>query len=112
MNSDTVILFTRDGMGQAPADLSQKLAGLFLNLLDEGTPPGVIACYGNGVRLACEGSPVLDELQKLADKGTRIILCQTCLDYFALRHLVRVGIIGGMGDIVAAMGQAGQVISV
>ncbi len=112
MNADTMILFTREGMGQAPGDLQQKLAGIFLNLLNQGDPPGVIACYGEGVRLACVGSPGLELLQALADKGTRIILCQTCLDYFALRHQVRVGIIGGMGDIVAAMTQASQVISV
>lgn len=112
MTQDDLILFTRPGMGEAPTDLQQKLAGVFLNLLNEDSAPGVIAFYGEGVRLTCEGSPVLEQLHKLADKGTRLVICQTCLDFLGLRALVRVGVIGGMGDIVAAMNGAKKVVSV
>ncbi len=112
MDNDTMVLFTRYGMGDAPGDLRLKLAGIFTNLLNQGTPPAVIAFYGEGVRLACDGSPILDSLLVLQQKGSRLILCQTCLDYFALRAEVRAGVIGGMGDIVAAMAQASKVISV
>ena len=110
--NNTMVLFTRFGMGNAPAELQQKLATTFLTLLGKDTPPGVIAFYGNGVKLACDSSPVLDQLRALSDKGTRLIICKTCLDYFGLRESVRVGIIGGMGDIVAAMNAADKVISV
>ncbi len=112
MDKETLILFTRYGLGDAPAELQQKLAGILLNLLNMGTPPGVLAFYGEGVRLVCEGSPVLEPLKALAGKGTTLVICQTCLDYFGLRDQVRVGTIGGMGDIVAAMGAATKVISV
>ena len=111
MNSNTLILFTHYGMGDAPAALQHKLAGIFLNLLDKDTLPGVVACYGEGVKLACEGSPVLEQLTALARKGVHVVLCQTCLDYFNLRESVRVGIVGGMGDIVTAMNTADKVIS-
>jgi hypothetical protein len=110
--NNTMVLFTRFGMGDAPADLRLKLTGTFLNLLGKDTPPGVIAFYDDGVKLACDSSPVLDQLRALSDKGTRLVTCQTCLDYFSLRESVRVGIIGGMGDIVAAMNAADKVISV
>lgn len=110
--NNTMVLFTRSGMGDAPADLQQKLALTFLTLLGKDTPPGVIAFYGDGVKLACDGSPVIDQLRTLSDKGTRLVICQTCLDYFGLRESVRVGIIGGMGDIVAGMNAADKVISV
>jgi sulfur relay (sulfurtransferase) complex TusBCD TusD component (DsrE family) len=99
-------------MGDAPAELQLKLAGIFLRLLDQDNAPGAIAFYGDGVKLTCEGSPVIDQLQSLASKGVTLIICQTCLDYFGLRSSVRVGVIGGMGDIVAAMSQADKVISV
>jgi hypothetical protein len=112
MNARTLILFTRFGMGEAPPELQQKLATTFLTLLSADSPPGAIAFYGQGVRLACEGSPVLEQLRALAEKGVTLMLCQTCLDSLCLRSAVRVGIIGGMGDIVAAMGQADKVISV
>lgn len=112
MNKNAMVLFTRNGMGDASAELQQKLAGIFLNLLNQDAAPGVMAFYGEGVRLTCEGSPALDQLRALGDKGTRLVICQTCLEYFGLREKVRVGTIGGMGDIVAAMGSADKVISV
>ena len=40
------------------------------------------------------------------------MLCSTCLETFGLREQVAVGIVGGMGDIIAAMGKADKVISV
>ncbi len=112
MNKDTMVLFTRNGMGDAPAELQQKLATIFLNLMDKDTPPGVIAFYGEGVKLACEGSPVLDQLRSLSAHGATLVICQTCLEFYGLRDKVRVGTVGGMGDIVAAMGSADKVISV
>ncbi len=112
MNKDTMILFTRSGMGEAPSELQFKLTGIFLNLLNQDTPPGVIAFYGEGVKLVCAGSPVLDQLIALASRNTQLVICQTCLDYIGLRDAVRVGTIGGMGDIVAAMSSADKVISV
>jgi hypothetical protein len=72
----------------------------------------VICFYTDGVKLACEGSTVLDELQALEEKGVRLILCQTCLNAFQLQDQVRIGIVGGMGDIITAMWQADNVIMV
>jgi hypothetical protein len=112
MNKNTLILFTRFGMGDAPAELQKKLAATFLTFVSQDTPPGVIAFYGDGVKLTCEGSPVLDPLRVLSEKGARLVICQTCLDFFGLRDRVRVGIIGGMGDIIAAMNGADKVVSV
>ena len=112
MDKNTLILFTRNGMGDAPAELQQKLAGIFLDLLNKDAVPGVVAFYGEGVRLTCDGSPVFGQLCALVDKGTTLVICQTCLDYLGLRDKVRVGTVGGMGDIVAAMGSADKVISV
>ena len=107
-----MVLFTRNGLGDAPAELQLKLGSIFLNLVDKGAAPGVMAFYGEGVKLVCDDSPVLEQLRSLVAHGATIVVCQTCLDYFELRDRVRVGAIGGMGDIVAAMNSADKVISV
>jgi hypothetical protein len=99
-------------MGDAPSGLQQKLGGIFSSLVTQDALPRVIACYGEGVRLACEGSPVLEQLKGLTAKGVHVTLCQACLDYFGIRESVRLGIVGGMGDIVAAQAAAAKVISV
>jgi len=40
-----------------------------------------------------------------------LIICKTCLDYYGLVDKVRVGIVGGMGDIIAAQALANKVIT-
>lgn len=111
-DSDTVILITRNGMGEAEQALQLKLIGTYLKLLDEHSIlPGAICFYTEGVRLAVEGSPVLESLQSLENKGVRLILCSTCLNYFNLTGQVKVGIVGGMGDILEAQRRASKVIT-
>ena len=103
---DTLVTVTRNGMGHADAELQHKLFGVWLQLtLENGTLPGAIACYTDGVRVACEGSPFLEQLRALEAKGVHVILCKTCLDSFGLTDKVAIGVVGGMGDIIAAQTQ-------
>ncbi len=112
-DSETVLLVTRNGLGEAEPALQQKLAGTYFKLLDENNIlPAAICFYTDGVRLAVAGSPVLDSLKALEAKGVRLILCSTCLGYFNLTGEVRVGIVGGMTDILEAQCRAEKVISI
>lgn len=109
---DTLVVITREGMGSAEPALQKKLVGTWLTLLLEGgNLPGAICFYTDGVKLAVEGSPVLEQLSKLEERGVHLILCKTCLDFFGLAEKVRVGVVGGMGDILAAQMVAAKVIS-
>jgi selenium metabolism protein YedF len=111
MDRETVLLFTRNGLGQAPEDLQQSLAVKFLSLLEQsGQLPAKILFYTDGVKLACQGSPVLEQLRAMEASGVELVLCKTCLDYFHLADQVAVGIVGGMPDIIEAMQKAGKVI--
>jgi sulfur relay (sulfurtransferase) complex TusBCD TusD component (DsrE family) len=47
----------------------------------------------------------------MEEKGVRLIICSTCLHYFGLTDKVRVGIVGGMPDIIEAQTRAGKVIT-
>jgi hypothetical protein len=113
IDSSTVILVTSDGMGDAEEPLRHRLLHTYLGLLaDNGLVPAAICFYANGVRMAVEGSPVLDPLRKLEEQGAHLILCSTCLNYLGLMDEVQVGIVGGMTDIVEAQGRAGKVITI
>lgn len=112
MDKNTVLLFTRQGLGHGPDALMQLLTDRFLGLIgDAGLMPAKILFYTDGVKLACEGSPVIDRLQSLQERGVELILCKTCLDYWGLTDQVKVGVVGGMADIVQAMQDADKVIS-
>jgi intracellular sulfur oxidation DsrE/DsrF family protein len=109
---DTVILVTNNGMGRGPEDLQLTLIGKYLELLNQQNElPAAICFYTEGVRLVVEGSPVIEKLKALEEKDVRLIVCSTCLNYFGLVEKVKVGIVGGMGDILTAQWQAGKVIT-
>jgi len=110
--SDTIILITRNGMGEADQILQHRLIGTYFKLLDEhDILPGAICFYAEGVHLAVEGSPVLEILRSLENKGVHLILCSTCLNYYSLMEKVKVGIVGGMGDILEAQSRASKAIT-
>jgi len=112
--NNIVLVFKTNGMGISENQtLREKLAKTFLTLANQMEPlPKVICFYTDGVKLACDGSPVLEELAQLEQRGVHLILCQTCLNTFGLSDQVRLGIVGGMGDIITAMWQADKVIMV
>jgi sulfur relay (sulfurtransferase) complex TusBCD TusD component (DsrE family) len=111
ISPSTLISITRQGMGHADPQLQMKLLTTYLTLLkDNGVLPGAICFYTDGVKLALEGSPVLDLLQSIEAKGVRLILCKTCLDSFGVANRVEVGVVGGMTDIISAQWAADKVI--
>jgi hypothetical protein len=111
-SSSTVILITRNGMGECEEALQQKLMDIYFAMLYQNELiPGAICFYADGVKMVVEGSPVLDVLRELEKKGVRLIICITCLKYFGMEDKVRVGIVGGMNDIVLAQWMADKVIT-
>lgn len=114
MTGGTVILINRGGMGHGDLALTRdKLAPAFLNMLDLGDRiPEAICFYGEGVHLALDDSPVLEELRSLEEKGARLIVCTTCLNHFAAIDRLAVGSALGMKEIVDAQWEARKVITI
>jgi len=112
-NTSLALMVTRDGLGEAPDELQKILIkNYFALLVKEKLPPDFICCYGNGVKLTCKGSPVIEELKSLEKTGTKIIICKTCLNYFNLEDQIETGMIGTMHDIVDIQLNAGKVITI
>ncbi|MEP0804507.1 MAG: DsrE family protein [Chloroflexota bacterium] len=110
--NNTVILVTSKGMGKAEEALQLTLFSKYLELLLQNNQlPAAICFYTEGVKLVCEGSPVIEKLRELEAKNVRLIICSTCLNYFNLNDKVQVGIVGGMGDILEAQAKAEKVIT-
>jgi intracellular sulfur oxidation DsrE/DsrF family protein len=108
----TVVLITNNGLGKSDEKLQHMLAQTYFRLIHEhDLLPAAICFYTEGVRLVVEGSPVLDTLAALEAKGVRLIVCSTCLNYLGLNDMLRVGIVGGMTDILEAQWKAEKVIT-
>ncbi len=110
--SSKVFLIQSDGLGRGEERLGGLLMANFLRALGENQEkPGSLIFWNTGVRLVCEGSPVLEQLKALQDQGVELIICQTCLNYFGLADKVKVGIVGGMPDILQTLLQADKVVT-
>jgi intracellular sulfur oxidation DsrE/DsrF family protein len=110
---DTVVTFTRHGLGDAEPALALKLAVNYLRTLEElELRPRAIVFYAAGVKLVAAGSPCIEPLQRLQAAGTSILACRTCLDFYGLADQVAAGEIGNMAQIVELQASAARVISV
>ena len=97
---NTAIIFNNYGMGSAPEELRLILAENYLKIsLTDNKLPEFILFYADGVKLVAEGSPVINILKEIENKGVKLIVCKTCLNYFNLIEKVKTGIIGTMLDI-------------
>lgn len=111
--SNTTVLITRKGMGEAEPELQTTLLQTYLRTLNEAAErPAEICFYAEGVHLVIEGSPVLHLLRLLAAKGVRLTVCSTCLNFYGLTEQVAVGHKGTMAEIVEAQMRAEKVITV
>lgn len=112
-SSDTVIAISKDFMGNGSEELGKILIKGFVYTSSEYEKlPKTMVFFNSGVKLTCEDSPCIDDLQKLQDKGVEIISCGTCLDYFGLKEKLLVGEISNMYSIYETLFNAGKVINI
>jgi selenium metabolism protein YedF len=110
---DVVVFISTDQLGTGDEKLGGILMKAFLNTLHDSEPkPGKIIFINSGVKLATEGSDVLDSLAALTADGVQIISCGTCLNYYGIMDRLRFGIVGNMYDIVHILLEAGKVIKI
>ncbi|MBN2338997.1 MAG: sulfurtransferase-like selenium metabolism protein YedF, partial [Acidobacteria bacterium] len=100
-------------MGRGDDVLGNILIRAFFHTLGEVEPrPDLLVFYNSGVKLAVEGSPVLEDLRELEEGGIRLLICGTCLGQYGLRDKVAVGEVSNMYAIAETLLGAGKVVSV
>lgn len=111
--SNTVFFISSDVMGSGDRDLGEILMKGFIYALTEYEPyPKAILLVNSGVNLAIEGSQSLANLKLLADYGTEILSCGTCLDFYGIKPLLGVGEVTNMYSIVEYLSEANNTVKV
>jgi tRNA 2-thiouridine synthesizing protein A len=105
-----VVVLASDRLGQGDEVLGDLLLKSFLGTLTELEVPATVICLNRGVFLTTSGSPVLDQLSDLAARGTEILSCGTCLDYYKRQDDLKVGQVSNMYGILERMAAAGRLI--
>jgi selenium metabolism protein YedF len=108
-----VLVVSSEFMGRGEHDeLGHILVRGFFHTLGEVEPiPDTIVFFNSGVKLAVEGSPVLEDLEALSGRGVEILACGTCLGYYDLQDKLGVGEVSNMYTIAETMLGAGRVVS-
>ena len=110
-DGNRILLITSDRLGDGPEELGRLLMKNFIHtLLETSEMPARMLFLNTGVFLTCEGSDVLEALEKLHGMGMEIYSCGVCLDFFKLKDKLRAGATTNMFAIVENMLSAGQVI--
>lgn len=111
--NNTVVLVAGGMLGRGEAELGDTLIRGFLHTLNEIEPlPSTLVFINSGVKLVVLGSPVLDDLRGLVDKGVEVLSCGTCVNYYGLRETLAVGQVSNMYSIAEVLLRADKVLSV
>ncbi len=87
-----IFLVQSEGLGRGDEQLGSMLMANFLRLLGESQDkPGSLIFWNTGVRLLCQGSPVLNRLKQLEEQGVELLACSTCLEHFDLMDKLAIG---------------------
>jgi selenium metabolism protein YedF len=112
VSDGVTFLLTGDQIGISGEEAGKKLMKTFLySLAQLANAPKNILLLNQGVKLACEGSEVLDEMKNLAEK-TDIRSCGQCLNFYGLIEKLLVGKITNMLDIVETITSSAKTITI
>lgn len=110
-HKNTVIVVSSDKLGQGDDVLGSALMKSYLFALSESDNlPSEVLFLNGGVKLTVEGSPVLENIEKLHKSGVNILSCGTCLDFYNIKDKLAIGEITNMYTIVELMNKADNTI--
>jgi selenium metabolism protein YedF len=111
-SSPLVVVISSDRMGKGDDELGDVLIRGFIHTLTELDEfPESLIFYNAGVKLAVKDSPVVDDLLFLEEKGTDILVCGTCTNFFQITGNLGAGHVSNMYDIADTMTKAGRLVS-
>lgn len=107
----TLVVIPTENLGNGDDLLGKKLMESFLSTLSELSSLWKVILLNGGVKLAAQDGKALESLQKLEEEGIEILVCGTCLEFYGLTSLKRVGQTTNMLDIITASEVADKVIN-
>ena len=107
------VFIGKDVVGAGDRELGYNLMKMALYTLAQGdSVPAHVLFMNDGVKLpAGEEQQVIDSLMTLIEKGSLVLVCGTCLNYYGIADRLKVGTVSNMYDIMSAMQRADKVIT-
>lgn len=107
-----VVAIGKNAMGEGNKELGETLIkGFIYSLTELPSLPKVVIFFNSGVYLTADGANTISDLKKLEEKGTQILSCGTCLNYYQLQEKLAVGQVADMYKITETMSAANKLLN-
>ena len=108
-----VVIFGKDKLGEGSKDLGKMLVGgMLTTLVEEESIPDKIIFMNSGINLVLKDSLVLNLLKELESKGSELLSCGACLDYYDEMENLKVGKVSNMVEILEILTSYSKVINI
>ena len=107
------VFIGKDHVGEGDPQLGYNLMKMAIYTLSESEDvPSSVLFMNSGVKLvAGDEQQIIDSVNKLIEKGTEVLVCGTCLDFYGLKEQLKVGEVSNMYDILGRMQEAAKTIT-
>ena len=107
------VFIGKDHVGEGDPQLGYNLMKMAIYTLSESEDvPASVLFMNSGVKLvAGDEQQIIDSVNKLIEKGTEVLVCGTCLDFYGLKEQLKVGEVSNMYDILGRMQEAAKTIT-
>ena len=106
------VFFNTNAIGTNSSELGGNLAKMAIFTLSESERvPSYVLFMNEGVKLPAGDEPqIIENLNTLIEKGTQVLVCGTCLNFYGIKDDLKVGTVSNMYDILGAMQEVSKVI--
>ena len=108
------VFFGKDYVGEWDYTLGHSLAKMMLyTLSDSDDIPESVIFMNSGVKLPTSDKlDIIKSISTLEEKGTEVLVCGTCLNFYGIAGELKAGTISNMYEILEKMKGAEKVITV
>lgn len=107
------VFFGKDYVGEGDYTLGHNLAKMMLYTLSESDDiPAEVIFMNSGVKLpTSDENDIISSINTLIEKGTEVLVCGTCLNYYGLTDSLKAGTVSNMFEIVEKMKSTTKIIT-
>lgn len=107
------VFIGKDHVGEGDPELGYNLMKMAIYTLNQAdVPPMNLLFMNEGVKLLCgDEAQIIDSVREMMDKGTDVLVCGTCLNFYGIAEQLKVGEVSNMYDILERMHESAKVIT-
>ena len=107
------VFIGKDHVGDGDPELGCNLMKMAIFTLNQAeVPPMNLLFMNEGVKLLCgDEAQIIDSVKEMMDKGTDVLVCGTCLNFYGVAEQLKVGEVSNMYDILERMHESAKVIT-